>query len=40
MTRVDFSKSLVLLATIALALLNWAAVRGGHRPTASDHRVG
>ena len=27
MTRVDFSKSLVLLVTIALALLNWAAVR-------------
>jgi hypothetical protein len=24
---VDFSKSLVLLVTIALALLNWAAVR-------------
>ena len=27
MTRVDFSKSVVLLITIALALANWAAVR-------------
>jgi amino acid transporter len=28
MTRVDFSKSLVLLATVVLGLGNWAAVRG------------
>jgi APA family basic amino acid/polyamine antiporter len=27
MTRVDFSKSVVLLVTVTLALLNWAAVR-------------
>jgi amino acid transporter len=27
LTRVDFSKSVILLVTIALALLNWAAVR-------------
>jgi amino acid transporter len=27
LTRVDFGKSLVLLATIAVALLNWALVR-------------
>jgi basic amino acid/polyamine antiporter, APA family len=39
MTRVDFSKSLVLLATIALALLNWAAVRSRSRPRASHDRV-
>jgi positive regulator of sigma E activity len=40
MTRVDFSKSVVLLATIALALLNWAVVRSRGRVTASHHRVG
>jgi len=27
LTRVDFGKSLILLATIAVALLNWALVR-------------
>jgi amino acid transporter len=27
LTRVDFTKSLILLATIAVALLNWLAVR-------------
>jgi APA family basic amino acid/polyamine antiporter len=39
MTRVDFSKSLVLLATIALALLNWAAVRDRGPVSASHYRV-
>ena len=28
LTRVDFSKSLVLIATVVLGLLNWLAVRG------------
>jgi hypothetical protein len=27
LTRVDFSKSLVLLATLAIALANWLVVR-------------
>ena len=27
LTRVDFGKSVILLATIAVALLNWALVR-------------
>jgi basic amino acid/polyamine antiporter, APA family len=35
MTRVDFSKSLVLLVTIALALLNWVAVH--NRDLARSH---
>jgi hypothetical protein len=33
MTRVDFSKSLVLLITVAIALGNWLAVR--HRRSTS-----
>jgi amino acid transporter len=32
LSRADFSKSLILLATVAVALGNWAAVR--HRPGA------
>jgi APA family basic amino acid/polyamine antiporter len=40
MTRVDFSKSVVLLVTITLALLNWAVVRsGGPAGLESHHRV-
>ncbi|MBV8403223.1 MAG: hypothetical protein JO203_03450, partial [Gammaproteobacteria bacterium] len=27
LTRVDFGKSMILIATIAVALLNWAVVR-------------
>jgi len=27
LTRVDFSKSLILLATVGIGLLNWAVVR-------------
>jgi hypothetical protein len=27
-TRVDFGQSLILVATIALAFMNWAAVAG------------
>ena len=33
LTRVDFSKSLILLGTVALALLNWALVRDRPEPT-------
>jgi hypothetical protein len=33
LTRVDFGKSVILLATIAVALLNWALVRD-RRPHA------
>jgi amino acid transporter len=32
LTRVDFSKSIVLLVTIALALVNWAVVRARPQP--------
>ena len=28
LTRVDFSKSLILLATVGIAALNWLVVRG------------
>jgi hypothetical protein len=28
MTRVDFGQSLILIATVGIALLNWAVVRG------------
>jgi basic amino acid/polyamine antiporter, APA family len=34
LTRVDFGKSLIVLATIAVALLNWALVRGRGLRTA------
>ena len=34
-TRVDFGQSLILIATIALALLNWAVVRNHERPSRS-----
>ncbi len=41
LTRVDFSKSVVLLTTVALALLNWLAVRHrAERATPSYDRVG
>jgi amino acid transporter len=41
LTRVDFSKSVVLISTVALALVNWLAVRNRPGPkTASYHRVG
>jgi hypothetical protein len=36
LTRADFSKSLILLATVAVALGNWVAVR--HRPDAPATR--
>jgi hypothetical protein len=36
-TRVDFGQSLILIATIALALLNWAIVaRRTHTTRLSD----
>ena len=38
-TRVDFGQSLILVATIVLALLNWATVRHAPRtvrPSAVD----
>jgi amino acid transporter len=40
LTRVDFGKSLILLATVAAALINWALVRDRdpRTPISSQHR--
>src|SRR5258708_12151782 len=35
LTRVDFSKSLILLATVAAASINWLVVRTGKIPAAA-----
>jgi hypothetical protein len=35
LTRIEYNKSVVLLAAVAVAFLNWLAVR--NRPSGSTH---